>query len=658
MKSDYSMLFSPGKLGRIKTKNRCVMTAMMTGFTDSVSGDADERMIRYYEERAAGGVGIIITEAGVVDELYGIARFNQLHYTRPHISSLARLNERLHKYGTVTIAQLWHGGFICSSEVTGRETLSPSGIDGVSGRVNRAMTMDEIQYMKKCFADSAVCCRDAGYDGVEIHIAHGYLLAQFISRYYNRREDEYGGCFENRCRFPDEVIREVRKAVGPRFIVGIRISGDEMAGKLDSRHINAEEGLAYAKHLDSLDMIDYINVSNGNKLTNNANCDPFFYDFGWKSHIARAIRENVSVPVIATNTVKTPEQAEMTLREGISDFVGMGRANVADPDFMNKAKLGREEEIKGCIGCLFCREPRGGGQLPARCAINPRWGCEKDYPVQQKDGKGRPVVVVGAGPGGMETAIQLASRDYDVTLFEKDEKIGGSLNLADKAAHKERITRLIRTYEKQMEHFGVKVRCGIEATPEIVAELNPTGVFLASGANPVVPKVPGVNLPHVVTAQDVIRNHMTFPDKRIAIVGSGLTGLEVAEMLAKESVGITLIDMADIGPGLMHEILDEMMEILNAYHVEFMPFHKLTAICENGVETERLQDKEKQVIEADIVILSLGVVPDQKFIQGFKEKFDLVYTVGDANKSGRIGDATKSGFIQAYGFRPMEDLLQ
>ncbi len=398
MREDYKLLFSPGMLGRVRAKNRCVMTAMMTGFPGVAGGDADERIIRYYEERAAGGTGIIITEAGVVDEKYGISRYNQIHYTRPHITSLARLNERLHRYGAVTIAQLWHGGFICSPEVTGHETISPSGVDNVAGRPNRSMTIDDIEYVKSCFTNSAVCCKDAGYDGVEIHLAHGYLLHQFMSRYYNRRTDEYGGSFENRMRFPVEIIKAVRETVGPGYMVGVRISGDDMAQEFSPLHITQEEGLEIAKYLDSLGAIDYINVSNGNKLTNNANCDPFFYDFGWKQHVARGIREAVSVPVIATNTIKTPAQAEETLESGVCDFVGMGRANLADPNFMNKAMLGREREIKGCIGCLFCREPRGGGQMPAWCAINPRAGCEIDYPPQAAMGETVRLQVSGPAP--------------------------------------------------------------------------------------------------------------------------------------------------------------------------------------------------------------------------------------------------------------------
>ena len=658
MRDNYKLLFAPGQLGRVRTKNRAVMTAMMTGFPGVTGGDADERIIRYYEERAAGGTGVIITEAGVVDEIYGMARFNQLHYTRPHITSLAKLNERLHRFNAVTIAQLWHGGFICSPEVTGHETLSPSEVDSVAGRPNRAMTAEDIAYVTRCFAESAACCRDAGYDGVEIHLAHGYLLHQFMSRYYNRREDEYGGSFENRMRFPVEVIRAVREAVGPRYLVGVRISGDDMASGFSELHITREEGLEIAKYIDALGMVDYINVSNGNKLTNNANCDPFFYDFGWKKDIARGIREAVSVPVIATNSVKTPDQAEATLEEGVCDFVGMGRANLADPNFMAKAALGRESEIKGCIGCLFCREPRGGGQMPAQCAINPRAGCEIDYPPQERDGEGRPVAVIGAGPGGMEAAVNLAARGYKVTLFEKYAQVGGSMNLADKPDHKERIERLIHTYEAQLSHFGVDVRCGVDCTPEMAAELEPVGVFLACGAEPIVPPVPGVNLPHVFTAQDTIRRGLTFPGKRIAIVGTGLTGLETAEILSKDCASMTMIDMVEVGPGLIHEILDEMLKILEPRGVRFLPHHKLAAIDGDGLKAERLSDGATVDVPADIVVLSLGVSPDRALVEAFRARFgDKCRTIGDANQSGRIGHATRSGFLQAYSFRPLEDLV-
>ena len=257
----------------------------------------------------------------------------------------------------------------------------------------------------------------------------------------------------------------------------------------------------------------------------------------------------------------------------------------------------------------------------------------------------------------MEAAVNLASRGYKVTLFEKYGEVGGSMNLADKPDHKERIEQLIHTFEAQMKHFGVEVRCGVDATPDVVAETNPTGVFLACGAEPIIPPVPGVGLPNVVTAQDAIRKGMRFPGKKIAVVGTGMTGLEVAEILSKDCAGMTMIDMVDVGPGLIHEILDEMMKILIPRGVKFLPYHKLVSVNEHGLTAQRLSDGADVTIDADIVVLSLGVTPDKKLIEQFKARFEQVYTVGDANQSGRIGHATKSGFTQAYSFRPLEDLV-
>lgn len=655
----YNKLFSPIIINGVTIKNRGVMTAMMAGFLDTSNGDVDERLITYYEERARGGVGLIITEGGVVDEKYGIVRYAQMHYTRTHITGLAKLNEKLHSYGTKTIAQLWHGGGVCSSKVTGRQVVSASDVESIPGEKPRPLTIDEIRYITRCFADAAVVCQQAGYDGVEIHLAHGYLLSQFMSPYFNKRTDEYGGSWENRIRFADEVVRAVREAVGKRMIIGIRISGDEMASNLSPLHLTAEDGIRIARHFDESGLIDYINVSNGNKYTPNSNCDPFFYECGWKEHIAKAIKEAVHIPIIATNTIKTPEMAEGTLERGVCDLVGLGRAHLADPQFMNKALLGRENEIKCCIGCLFCREPRGGGQMAARCAVNPRAGIEVLYPRLPKDGEGRPVAVVGAGPAGMEAALVLADRGFSVTLYDENDSVGGSMNLADKPDHKWNITRLIMHYHALLKRAGVRIITGVKATPDIVAELDPVGVFLACGANPIVPKLPGVDLPNVYTAQQVVREKITFPNRDVVIIGTGMTGLETAEIISKDSRSVNMIEMqSEIGPGLIHEIVGEMKKILVPRGVKFYTSHKLTGIAADGVEAINLKNGEAVFVPGDVIILSLGVSPDRAFIESFQDRFDSVYPIGDAVQSGRIGNATQSAFSKAYAFRPVEDLLK
>jgi 2,4-dienoyl-CoA reductase-like NADH-dependent reductase (Old Yellow Enzyme family)/thioredoxin reductase len=634
------------------------MTAMMAGFMGTSNGDVDERCIAYYEERARGGVGMIITESGVVDEEYGIIRYGQLHYTRQHITGLAQLNEALHKYGTVTIAQLWHGGGVCDSRITGHQIVSASDIELIPGEKPRPLTIEEVGYITRCYAESAVVCQQAGYDGVEIHMAHGYLLSQFLSAYYNKRTDEYGGSWENRLRFADEVVRSVRSAVGNRMIVGIRISGDEMASEHSSLHLTAEDGLRLAKHFDESSLIDYINVSNGNKVNPGANCDPYFYQSGWKQHIAKMIKDAVSIPVIATNTIKTPGQAEKTLSDAVCDMVGIGRPHLADPAFMNKALLGREEEIKCCIGCLFCREPQGEGQMPSRCAVNPRVGCELYYPVLPEDGENRPVAVVGAGPAGIEASLLLAKRGFTVSLFDDRDEIGGSLLLASVSETKANIRRLLRHYRAMVKRAGITVYKGERATPELAARLNPLAVFLACGGNPIIPRIPGVNLGHVYTAQQVLREGLAFPGKNVVVVGSGLTGLETAEFISGSCKRLVVIEMqAEIAPGTPFEISSKMHKLLLSRGVEFNTSHKLTGISEISVEAEDLLRRRSVSLDADVVILSLGVLPDRECITGFAEVFDLVYPIGDAITSGRIGHATKSAYAKAYAFTPLEELL-
>lgn len=653
MERDYNYLFAPGKIGRLTVKNRIAMTAAMTGYP-GLNGEVTDRIIRYYEERAKGGAGIIFTEAGVVDDICGIARYNQLHYTPRCINGLERLCLALRKYGTRVFAQLWHGGGICSPEVCGCQTVSSSDVASIPGNIPRPLTKEEIKKLVKKYVVSAKTCQLAGFDGIEIHAAHGYLIAQFLSPYFNHRTDEYGGAFENRVRLLDEILRAVREETGPGYPISVRISADEMGQELRAAHMTLEDGVRLAKYLDESGLVDIINISNGNKFTPNANCDPYFYKGGWKEPIALAVKKAVKLPTIATNTIKHPEEAERQLAKGISDFVGVLRGHLADPEFVGKAARGREDEIRGCIGCLYCRDPRGSGQMGMRCALNPRLGLEVDYPLRSKDGNGRKTAVVGGGPGGMEAARVLAERGFQVTLFEKEGILGGTMNLAAKPDHKEKIARLIRSMEVQCRKAGVDIRLNTEATPELLKEMAFEAVFAASGAVPVIPAFEGVGLPHVYTAEKVLREDRTFENKKVAVIGSGLTGMETAEILAKRGSRITMVEMlSDIGPGLLKEILDEEKKKLFQYCPDIYTRHQLVKILENGIEVRNLENNESFVIETDTVVLALGVRPRPDFVESFKEAAPQVFAVGDAEHGGRIGDAIRSGYSQAYAYTPI-----
>ena len=398
-----------------------------------------------------------------MDDVDSIPTVGNLRAARDyHISGLERLTDSVHKYDCKIFAQIHHGGMTSKPVLTGRQSLSPSGIPAASGApVPKEMTVEEIKAVQKKFVDAAVRCQKAGYDGVELHGAHSYLIAQFFSKYYNKRTDEYGGDVEGRTRFTSEIIDEIRKVVRPDFVVGLRISGDEMV----EGHMTLEDDLEIVKFLEN--KLDYINVSNGCAQNGDANCDPYSFTPGWKKHVAKAFKDNLSIPVIATNTIKDPDWAEQLLEEGISDFVGLGRSQFADPEFVNKAKEGRSDEIVKCIGCMYCRE-RLMADMPIECSLNPRLGVEYIYKDVKKNGEGRPVVVIGGGPGGMEAALVLAQRGFKTTLIEKDSELGGTLNVADKAKGKHVITEYVKTMKKLIEKACVEVVLNTEATPESI----------------------------------------------------------------------------------------------------------------------------------------------------------------------------------------------
>ena len=330
----YKKLFEPGRIGGLTIRNRAVMSPMGTDLAD-IRGNATPRLIAYYTERAKGGIGLIINEYTGVDDVDSIPTQHNLRMAQDYnVQEAEELTRSVHAYGAKIFAQLHHGGATSKSAFTGRQNLSPSGVPmAPGGEVPREMTLEDIKRVQEKFIAAAIRCKKAGYDGVELHGAHSYLIAQFFSKYYNRRTDAYGGSLENRCRFIDEIIAGIRAKLG-RYPISVRICGDEMTD--EPGFLTLEDGLEIGRHLEAQG-IDCINISNGSSWNGNANCEPFSYTPGWKKHVAKAFKEALSIPVIATNTIKDPDFAESLLEEGVSDFVALGRSQFADPEFMNKA---------------------------------------------------------------------------------------------------------------------------------------------------------------------------------------------------------------------------------------------------------------------------------------------------------------------------------
>lgn len=641
---EHSKLFEKGLIGRMTVKNRCVMMPMGTVYADR-NGDATDRLIAYYSERARGGIGLIINEYTGVDDVDSIPTVGNLRAASDYnISSLEKLTDAVHKYDCKIFAQIHHGGMTSKPALTGRQSLSPSGIPAAPGApVPREMTLEDIKSVQKKFVDAAVRCQKAGYDGVELHGAHSYLIAQFFSKYYNKRTDAYGGDVEGRTRFATEIIDEIRKAVRPDFVVGIRISGDEMV----PGQMTLEDGLEIAKFLES--RLDYINISNGCAQNGDANCDPYSFVPGWKKHVAKAFKEALSIPVIATNTIKDPAWAEQLLEEGVCDYVGLGRSQFADPEFTKKAKEGRDEEIVKCIGCMYCRE-RLMADMPIECSINPRLGREYLYKEPVKDGEGRPVVVVGGGPGGMEASLVLAERGFDVTLIEKKDTLGGTLNTADKAKGKHVITEYVNTMKKLVEKAGVNVVLNTEATPELVKKYEPIGVFIAAGAKPVDIPIKGADSKNVYRPEDVLLNNVKLTG-RVAVVGTGLTGLEVLEKLGDEGCQLIMVEMlGDIGPGVFPPIRKYIVNDIMSHSPESYVSSKLVEIKDGSIVIESIKDNNVTEINCDSVVLSMGVAPVKGLVESYEKEFDRVIVIGDALKGGRIHNATKDAFMKANAF--------
>ena len=643
----YKKLFEPGRIGGLTIRNRAVMAPMGTDLAD-IHGNATPRLIAYYAERAKGGIGLIINEYTGVDDVDSIPTQHNLRMAQDYnVQEAEELTRAVHAHGAKIFAQLHHGGATSKSAYTGRQNLSPSGIPmAPGGEVPREMTLEDIRRVQEKFIAAAVRCKKAGYDGVELHGAHSYLIAQFFSKYYNRRTDDYGGCVENRCRFVDEIIAGIRAKLG-RYPISVRMCGDEMTP--EPGFLTLEDGLEIARHLEAQG-IDCINISNGSSWNADANCDPFSYTPGWKKHVAKAYKEALSIPVIATNTIKDPDFAESLLEEGVCDFVALGRSQFADPEFMNKAKAGHPEDIRKCIGCMYCRERVIGADLPVECSLNPRVGREYRYRWQdlQKNGGGRPVVVVGGGPGGLECAIILAKRGFAVTLLEKEAALGGTLNIAKLPPYKDNLQGVTDVLAREAESLGVTVRLNTEATPEMVAELHPVGVFLAVGAPPVVPKsIPGIE--KAVLAEDVILGKAPCSGK-VALIGAGLTGLECAEMILEQGHPLTIVEMKAVGQGIFGVVFKDIYSRIQPHDPVVCTGKKLTAVTDTGISVEDLTTGEKKEIPADTVVLALGTHSQEAMGEAFVSAGLNAVLVGSAETPGRIAGAIRDGFEKAWVF--------
>lgn len=690
---EYKMLSSPMKIGSCEIKNRIVLPPMLMGF-GKLDGTPTEKLMNYYEERAKGGCGLIMTEITRINDKTGSAAFAQLAVSHDyHIKPLSELAERIHKHGAKIFIQLHHPGRQNIGLLVGTVPLSiklekwtkgaygrmlykltpkigptliknnvslssvaPSKCEPAyfaGGRV-RALKYKEIKELERQFIDGAIRVQKAGCDGVELHSAHGYLLQQFLSPVTNKRTDEYGGSLENRTRFICNILKGIKEKCGKDFPVVVRLSADECYEKIgqEGKGYTLEEGVKVAKILEACGA-DAIDVSSAGYDTFNYWLEPVTFDLGWRKYMAKAIKDAVSIPVLAANLIRTPEQAESQLQEGVQDFVCLGRPQIADPHWSNKALCGTGT-INRCICCLNCIESMQNNAyigFHGECAVNPFVGHENE-PINM-DGDGRKIVVIGAGPAGLMVARILQMRGFVVTLLEKKGVVGGQINLASAPPKKDKTAWFIEDALQTALSLGVEVRTGIEDAVEVVKEINPYKVIVATGSTPVKPKFNGdYDDEMVYTFEDVLSGKVNIENKKIAVVGSGMTGLETAHYLTEKGNAITIIEMAnEIAPGTWMQHVDDVMPKLKKANTKFMLSEKLIEVGNGYVITQSVETDQTTKIDVDKVVLALGSRPNNQIACDLIDAGYESFIIGDSCRVGKIADATKSAYMLAMNVK-------
>lgn len=641
----YPMLFSPIKVGTQEVKNRVFMPPVSTNLADH--GYVTDALVDHYTARAKGGVGLIITEVVTVEPTYTYLPGDMCCYDDTFIPGWEKLAAAVHQYGAKIMPQLFHPAYMAFNVPGTPRLIAPSFVGPSYAReAPRPITIDEIHELTHQFGDAAVRMQKAGVDGVEVHAAHAHgMLGGFLSPQYNKRTDEYGGSLDARMRFLLEVIAEIRERCGEDFIIDVRISGDEYT----DGGLTLNDMIYVSRRLEKAG-VDMIHVSGGTTIKRGSAIPAAGTKQASHAALSREIKKHVGIPVATVGRINEAWIAEELIEDGAADICMMGRANLCDAEFCNKAAAGRAEEVRPCIGCLRCLNGIMFGK-PISCTVNP--DVEHDEAGYEPATEKKNVLVVGAGPAGMEAAYIAAKRGHNVVLVDKQEEPGGQLRIASVPPAKQELTRVIKYQFSRLAEAGVDVRMGVELTAEdIQRDFAGYEVVLSYGAEPIVPGFM-TGFKQVMTADDLLAGR-AFPGKKIVIVGGGSVGCETADYLAPlvndlapSNRDVTLIEMTKTlaanegGAGravLVTRILDKGVHVFTEA--------KLTSVTEDTIAYEK--DGEEHVIEgADTLVLALGYRPNTQLADVLSEAGFTCHVVGDSKQCGNLRDAIGAAYALA-----------
>ena len=631
----FPKLFEPGRIGSLELKNRLVMPPMATNYA-SKDGAVMQRQIDYYEERAKGGVGLVIVEITCVDSPVGKGTARQIAIDDDRfIPDLSKLAEAIKRHGARAAIQIHHAGRQTSAQWTGHQPVAPSPIPVPGGEQPRELTLSEIAMLVTRFAEAAGRAKKAGFDGVEIHGAHGYLISEFLSPLSNHRQDAYGGSIENRARFLLEVIKAIRERVGRGYPVWCRLSAMEIGVE---GGITLEETQVVAQLAEKAG-VDAIHVSA--HAVAPARRPPMAQPPCTFVPLAEGVKKVVSVPVITVGRIP-PELGEGVLRDGKADFISIGRALLADPHLPQKVAMGRMEDIRPCIYCLTCLDSMNWRKEGVCCVVNPTLGREREYELKLLAESPKKVVVVGGGPSGMEAARVAALRGQKVYLFDDGDELGGQLLLASKPPFKDTIETFRQYLVGEVTRLGVELRLRQRFTADVLNELKPDVVVLATGVKPFIPQIPGMQSKKVLQASEVLVGAET--GERVAVIGGELVGCETALYLVERGKKVTIMRR---GPELatkVHQFVREpLVGRLRYRGVSIFTGIEYEEITE-AVVVIRTGTGERKVVEADTVVLAAGATPNTELLTALQGKVAQVFSVGDCVEPRGIREAVEEGY--------------
>ncbi|WP_058992982.1 oxidoreductase [Sarcina ventriculi] len=648
----YQNIFNPLTVKNMTIKNRIVMTPMGTNYGEQ-NGEMSFLHMDYYEQRAKGGVGLIIVENASVDSPQGSNGTTQLRIDHDnYIPRLFKLCETVHSHGACIAVQINHAGASALSSRINMQPVSASNLPSKKGgEIPRPLQKEEITAIVKKYGEAARRAQVAGFDAVEIHAGHSYLISQFLSPTTNNRTDEFGGSKENRARFAKMVMDEVRSQVGPMFPIMIRISADELVEGGNTLEDTLELLEYFAEEADIID------VSAGLTGSIQYQIDANYLKDGWRSFMAKAVKEKFNKPVITTGNIRNPKIAEKILEDGDADLIGMGRGLIAEPEWVNKVESGREDELRKCISCnIGCAGHRIGINRPIRCTINPAINIGEGY-KKEKIKNSCNVVVIGGGTAGLEAACTAAEVGCTTFLIEKKDVLGGLAHEISKIPDKNRLADfpnyLINRASKLNNLFVFKNR---EADIKFIDSLNPNIIVNATGSNPLLPPIKGLKEAmekensKVASIKEMIENIPNYPEdmtgKKVVVIGGGAVGLDVVEFFAPRNAKISIVEMQPvIGKDLDPVTKVQTSTLIEKHDVLELTNTALLEVKDNSFIVRR--DGKEEELEFDYGFVCLGMRANAPVLESLRENFDPskveIVNIGDSVRARRIIEGVQEG---------------